>query len=159
MVDELVELVVANKAINELVELVMANEAIDELAELAVADKAIDELNELVMADNAFDKLVDLWWLTRPLSLMRLMGRLGLIWPLLSMRPFVADAANKTNTADVVDNAFICCLRCCYGPLLPHKIFCNICRSEGILWNFWMQQSTVGNGFELLVLPQMSTPM
>ncbi len=26
--------------------------------------------------------------------------------------------------------------------ILPHNIFCNRCKSEGIFWNWWMQQST-----------------
>ncbi len=33
------------------------------------------------------------------------MGSLGLIWQSCLTRPFVADAANKANTADLVDNA------------------------------------------------------
>jgi hypothetical protein len=33
-----------------------------------------------------------------------LMRPLGPIWPLCSMRSFVADAANKGDTADLIDN-------------------------------------------------------
>ncbi len=47
MVDELDELVVANKAIDELNELVVANKAINELDELDVAE-GHDELNEFL---------------------------------------------------------------------------------------------------------------
>jgi hypothetical protein len=36
---------------------------------------------------------------------MRQMGPFGLIWPSCLTRPFVADAANKANTADLVNNA------------------------------------------------------
>ena len=36
-----------------------------------------------------------------------------------------------------------------HRPLLPHKIFCNLHRSEGIFWNICIEQPTDGNDFDL----------
>ncbi len=74
-----------------------------------MADKAVDELDELMMANEAVDELVELVVASKAIVPDEAEGP-GLIWPLCSMRPFVADAANKANTADAVDNPFICCL-------------------------------------------------
>jgi hypothetical protein len=51
----IVELVVANKAVDELNELVMADKAVDELVELTVVNKAVEAIliEKAIVADKA----------------------------------------------------------------------------------------------------------
>jgi hypothetical protein len=54
-----------------------------------------------------------------------------------------------------------CCRRCrwCCCPLLPHEIFCNLCRSERIFWNNRTRQSAWTKEHAGCVLDRIRLPL